>query len=209
MGFLAEKGCRDYLADFLLASPVRLKQSGLPKFLLLVAPCLVAWRYFHAETFTANNVILAFTAAVIVWYTVEANRLAQLTKKQIEIEIRPIMTITQNPPDLRIQNIGRSPALGIRIQPLERGQVKLEFPERLLCLPNDGYGLRPAVYRNGQHISGSEEAERIWRQALTCQGDDRYEILISYHDVEGDEWESRDAIDKSGVSSHKVNRAKG
>ena len=189
---------------------MKLKQSGILKFSLIIAPLFGFWWYVdRAGSFTVANAILAFTAAVIVWYTVEANRLAQLTKKQIEIEIRPIMVIMQNPPDLRVQNIGRSPALGIKIRPLERGQVKLEFPERLLCLPSQGYDLRPVVYRNGQHISGSEESERIWKQALTCQSNDQYEILISYRDVEGDTWESRDVIDNSGVSSHKVSRASG
>lgn len=188
---------------------MKLKQSGILKFALITTPLFGFWWCVDRDgSFTVANAILAFTATVIVWYTVETNRLAQLTKKQIEIEIRPIMVIMQNPPDLRVQNIGRSPALGIKIRPLERGQIRLEFPGRLLCLPNQGYDLRPAVYRDGQHISGSEEAEKIWRQALTCQGNDQYEILISYRDVEGDAWESRDVIENSGVSSHKVNRAK-
>ncbi len=187
---------------------MKLRQSGIFKFTLIITPLFGLWWYFdRGSSFTVANAILAFTAAVIVWYTVETNRLAQLTKKQIEIEIRPIMVIMQNPPDLRTQNIGRSPALGVKIRPIGRDQIKLEFPERLLCLPGQGYDLRPSVYRNGQLISGSEEAERIWRQALVCQGNDRYEIVISYCDVEGDAWESQDVIDKSGVCSHKVARA--
>lgn len=157
-----------------------------PAYAIAVALALV-WTVVCLFKFRrADTWILGITALMIGLYTVETSTLVELTAKQIDINIRPVMIITRPAPNLVLKNVGRSTALNIEIASIERKGYRLVFPERLVCVPEDDFPLVPQVLDiNGTPVrGGGDEIARIWEQCLSCDGEDRYEITVSYRDIE-------------------------
>jgi len=66
-----------------------------------------------------NIIVLALTFGAIVWYTVETFRLRKINEKQIRINILPLIAIVDIGNEIRLKNIGKSPALNVTINPIK------------------------------------------------------------------------------------------
>jgi hypothetical protein len=192
---------------------MKLKRSGIGKFALLTGVIYLIWWEVDPKSLNAENGILAFTALAVLWYTLETNRLAQLMNKQIELEIRPLIVFMQDPPHLRIANVGRGPALNIYLHSITRqheGRVlELRYQKIILCAPNAAsHDMRPRVYQESKpFVGGGTAEERAWTAALTCRSpEDAYSLVVDYEDVDGDSWRTVSDVDELGVHFRLVER---
>jgi hypothetical protein len=93
---------------------------GLLGLLVLVVVALLYVLGFHAYHVVSDLVLWA-TGLIILAYTLETWALHQQLVRQYELDVRPLLVVTG--PDatgdsLQVRNIGRSPALAIRLDPL-------------------------------------------------------------------------------------------
>lgn len=66
-----------------------------------------------------NIVVLALTLIAIVWYTVETFRLRKINEKQIRINIMPLIAVVNIGNEIKLKNIGKSPALNVTINSIK------------------------------------------------------------------------------------------
>jgi hypothetical protein len=151
--------------------------------------------------------ILSITFLAIVWYSWETRRLVRVTGKNLKVEIEPIIALEGVEGFwFNVKNIGRSPALNIKIQeiknrrcsnsndsynivfedsnPFLRPNMTIGICSKFkLCGSTGHQNLRPSPfleYRNPDFING-------------------YEVIINFNDIEMGKWESRAFIDKTGI----------
>jgi len=77
-----------------------------------------------------NIVVLALTFIAIVWYTVETFRLRKINEKQIHINIMPLVVVMNIGNEIKLKNIGKSPALNVTIDSIKNrasGDSKEKF----------------------------------------------------------------------------------
>ena len=69
-----------------------------------------------------NTIVLAVTAGIIAWYTVETHRLRRETVRQNELQLRPYVvpsfSATRDSYKLELKNIGKGTATNVRIDTL-------------------------------------------------------------------------------------------
>ena len=155
-----------------------------------------------------TNIILFFTLLAIIWYTVETRRLANFTAKQIKINIKPIITIHSIDSSLRLKNIGKSPALNIRIKNVIRlddnskTKYVFEFMEIPVCGAQEQHGSGITPHCNNKPIVASGDADKTIQYFLDynslTQGQN-YELIIDYEDIEKGKWRSISIVDNKGV----------
>lgn len=144
--------------------------------------------------------ILLVTAVAIFWYTFETRRLVKLTKRQITLDLKPIIVAVVAGTSLRLKNIGRSPALNIAVKDVIRKGVQLKVGTRTAWEAGMEYGLPITPYKDGKPITSSGEAERVKNECLSLTGrDDRYELVVDYNDIEMAKWRCTHEVDSEGV----------
>lgn len=166
------------------------------------------------RTLAWGNIILAFTAMVIIWYTSETRKLAKLTAKQIKIEIEPIIVIEDVDNAVKIKNVGKSPALNIDI---------LKIGNRKSKDSKDGYDIIFANLPVLQSYCGDTVIAKFepcgscghWNPNPSPFLDyrnpnfiDNYEIIVQYYDIEMGKWETKTVVDKNGIHFQGIHEIK-
>jgi hypothetical protein len=154
-----------------------------------------------------NIIILALTAGIILWYSAETKRLADLTAKQIQINIKPIIAII-SVCRFKLKNIGKSPALNILVKDIthvDKASNKtytFKFTEIPVCGAGEERGAAIIPYCDSSRITASGEVEQIIRFWLDCsslsQGQS-YELIVDYEDIEKGKWRSISIVDNEGA----------
>lgn len=161
-----------------------------------------------------TNLILSITLVAIIWYTLETRRLANLTAKQIKINIKPIIVIISIGSNLKLKNIGKSPALNIMVQGVIRvddtnpnDKYLFKFTEILVCGSEEERGAGITPHCNDEPIVASGDVDYCIRNYLNysslSQGQD-YKLIIDYEDVEKGKWRSISIVDNKGVHFKEV-----
>ncbi len=140
-----------------------------------------------------NNIILSLTAIIVFWYTLETKRLSDLSKKQIEINIRPILIPKWDGRILRLKNIGKSPAINILLEDIKFKRATLKFRKIPLCESEKEPGAGYELFIDGKRIETSGEVEKQIAIFLPneIQKGENYTITIHYQDVENNKWQTR------------------
>lgn len=87
-------------------------------------------QFFQTYGAMIQTIALVATLIVIIFYTIFTNQLKKATVRQTELSLRPCITIYRAGGRLFLENIGRSPALNIRIEPVEIFDFcKVSFPK--------------------------------------------------------------------------------
>lgn len=155
-----------------------------------------------------TNIILFITLLAIIWYTVETRRLANFTAKQIRINIKPIITILSINSNLRVKNIGKSPALNIRVKDVIRldnnskAEYVFKFTEIPVCGSEEQHGAGITPHCNNKPIVASGDADKTIQYFLDynslTQGQN-YELIIDYEDIEKGKYRSIGIVNNKGV----------
>ena len=160
-------------------------------------------------------IILAITAGILLWYSAETKRLADLTAKQIKISVKPIITIIGIDNSLRLKNIGKSPALNIIVNDVVRedksnnrnDKYVFKFSKMTVCGSNEERGVSITPYCNDKAITASGDADKTKQYFLDysslAQGQ-TYELIIHYEDIEKGRWSSTSIVDNKGVHFKEV-----
>jgi hypothetical protein len=158
-------------------------------------------------------IILAITAGILLWYSYETKRLADLTAKQIKINIKPIIIVNSISNYCRLKNIGKSPALNITVRDVVRTDNNsnkkyiFKFTEIPVCGSEEEQGTGITPHCNGNSITASGDVDNLVTYFLhynsLVQGQD-YELIIDYEDVEKGKWRSISIVDNKGVHFKEV-----
>lgn len=76
-------------------------------------------QFFQTWGAMITTIALVVTLVVIIIYTCETKKLRKATFKQTELSLTPWIILEYKIKSLRLKNIGHSPALNIRIEPIE------------------------------------------------------------------------------------------
>lgn len=143
-----------------------------------------------------TNIILFATFIAIVWYTIETHRLANLTDRQIRINIRPVLCVKDINSRITLKNIGNNSALNIHIDKI----AKISSRDS----NNRKYNF---IFSTETHLPSQEECF-INITPETETGDysnvninpfldpnnpnflNPYQLSIKYTDIDGGKWES-------------------
>ena len=132
----------------------------------------------------------------IVWYSIETRRLANLTQKQIKINIRPLICIINTDGQIKLKNIGKSAALNIAIDKVvnrqsrdSQGQIyDFEFSKRTVLAPRECCTLEITSHLiNGTHTNPNTSP---FLSSNNPNFIGSYELKINYTDIENDKWQS-------------------
>lgn len=157
--------------------------------------------------------ILGLTAHSTYQNAKETRTLSKLTEKQININIRPFVIVTAVNYSLRIKNIGKNPALNIRVDDLIKKDVtneegyKFSFSEVTLLDTNEEKELQITTFSRSLHqsydkIRNSRESDRIIQKVLFPQnliGNESYILTVEYDDIEGGIWRSETDVSNGGI----------
>ncbi len=179
-------------------------------FLLVAIMLTIGWRIAPASFNDPGigNFILLLTGVAIVWYTLETKELVGLTRKQIDIDIQPVLTVKFAGPILQIVNVGRSPALNILVDSIVREDVTFQFEKKALCPANAGVDLGiEKILKSGTPISASGEIQNVIYQLTCSRPGDNYRLVLNYTDLEGGRWRTICRVDREGVEFERVEKA--
>ncbi len=195
----------------------------LALFAVLVAAPPLAARYL---CYSVGDGILWATGLIILAYTAVTRRMWREMVQQNEIAIQPLLLSTIEPLSAEdqhqpqserafiLRNIGRGPALSIRVNDIDLGinartrqTVVIKFAERD-CIPGgekvplDLYG-----YEEGSCGGGIRRMDAIDELAPRFGGKN-YEVTISYKDINGQQYESRVRMGGDGVELLQYGKAR-
>jgi hypothetical protein len=139
--------------------------------------------------------ILAATAGIILWYTVETRRLRETAQQQVDLQIRPFITLRYDDATRRlvISNIGHGVARDIaaRETNLTRGEAGPHVSVRWDSIDYLAPGQeRELAGRSFLVPADGEEQEladkkRAWASNFGRHGQRVHRVEIDYHDVAG------------------------
>lgn len=143
-----------------------------------------------------QTIVLAITAGLVCWYTIETSRLRRQMVRQNEIALRPVIVpvfdMRNGERILRLENIGVGAAFNVTVEPLVQ-----------VCpLGQPGQGLRQefrfsALTQLGSKQIGEVHFQRFWngnlnqgphavfRDFLPVHGQEATTITVVFDDVEG------------------------
>ncbi len=143
-----------------------------------------------------NNIILFVTFLAIVWYSIETRRLANLTDRQIRINIRPVLCVKDIDSHLTLKNIGNNSALNIHIDKI----TKISSRDSNNRKYNFIFSTTPYLLPQEEcFINITPETETGSYSNINvgpCLNPnnpnflDPYRLSIKYTDIEGGKWES-------------------
>jgi len=161
-------------------------------------------------------IVLFFTFGAIIWYSWETRRLANLTAKQIKINIRPFIVVLRRARNLHIKNIGNSSALNISVRDIIREYIdpedrkhvyKFKFNKKTELGPGDDTSIPITVFHNDTQVQSSGEVNNAISSFLSphaLKEGESYELIINYNDVEGGKWRSVTVADNKGENFKEV-----
>ncbi len=145
-----------------------------------------------------QNTILLITVWAVLWYTGETRRLRELTAKQIEISIQPLIVVASIGEHIDVKNIGKSPALCINIHDIAQGKYIFRFEEVLVGEIGGNVGIPFEVYnQEGSLITSSEDKYKVASQFLSphnLQDGKSYNLVIDYDDIKEGKWRTTYAV---------------
>jgi hypothetical protein len=140
--------------------------------------------------------ILAATGGIVLWYTIETSRLRKAAHQQIEVQIRPFLTLRWEHDDrkLYVSNIGRGVArrivarqTDITVADDSSTRVVVRW-DAIDYLPSNG-SERPLDGRSFVVTRAEEtelsDRERAWASNFGRHGKHEHQIVIDYADVAG------------------------
>jgi hypothetical protein len=184
---------------------------GLLGLLVLVVVALLyvlGFRAYHV----VSDLTLWATGLIILAYTLETWALHQQLVRQYELDVRPLLIVTG--PDatgasLQVRNIGRSPALAIRLDPLviplgTEAHPRLTFgtlsylePHTAATIPHtEAVAQAGASAVPGQALEGPPPD--LVRQLFRAGVQETRELHLHYHDVTGRPYETVMRLGKDG-----------
>lgn len=152
-----------------------------------------------------TNFILFITFIAIVWYSIETHRLANLTKRQIRINIRPVLCVKNIDSNLILKNIGNNSALNIHIDKITKissrdsnnRKYNFIFSTRTYLLPQEecSIDITPETETGGySNVNVAPLLSPNNPNFLTP-----YTLRIKYTDIEGGRWESIIEVNSKGI----------
>jgi len=83
-----------------------------------------------------QTLVVSVTLFFLIRYTRETTKLRRIADKQLDLSLRPCLTIYLNPnPSITLKNIGHGPALDIFITPVVEDKFVYKFPRIHLLEP--------------------------------------------------------------------------
>jgi hypothetical protein len=142
-----------------------------------------------------NLGVLAVTAGVIGWYTLETRRLREVTARQATLQVRPFLSMRYSLPDrkLWLHNIGRGVAREIQVhdvrlteEPLAETHITVEWTTIDFIREGD----EREVVGTGQWVVREQKQAisrklRSWMSNFGPHGKADYEFVIDYRDLTG------------------------
>jgi hypothetical protein len=157
------------------------------------------------------NLILFITFLAIVWYSWETRRLVRLTRKQIRIAIEPIIVVEDvSGGKIKIKNIGKSPALNIKISTVtnrickdSKNSYDIDFIGHPFLQPDSDCAILGVfkMRESSGHMNPNPDPFLNSNNPYFI-GD--YGIIIFYNDIERGKWETRTLIGKEGINFKEV-----
>ena len=169
--------------------------------------------------------LTAGTGLVILWYTFETHQVRREIVRQNEIAIQPVVIAMiegrpartvptpEIPSGLILRNIGRGPALFLRVRdltvkdPIDGVRFLAKFTPISYLEPLHEEVVRISEYRAiNAHVSGDYLQLLPSLEQSTALED--YDVVIEYQDTSGDTRETVMRVGKSGVSLVRIGRQK-
>jgi hypothetical protein len=176
------------------------------------APILY-WLGWHVSDF-----ILWATGLILLAYTLETQGMRQQMVRQYEIELHPLVIITiENARDLLLKNIGRSPAVSIRVAPLSvkpgdgtLGSIQVQSISEFVADFHlmdylDSRGVRPILYTcyypapRGEKLPIRGEKFTLIPHLSPPYARRNYCMAIHYEDINGNPHETLVQMGKDGM----------
>jgi hypothetical protein len=134
----------------------------------------------------------AITCAVVVWYTVETQKLRRLSERQIELLVRPFVVARFNDGKLYVKNIGKGSAFNVTVESVELlddvprpTKYLIGFPEPVSALePGQESLLRPFAERNGMRVPPGE-LETLMSNLNTQLTQSSFTLAVEYNNLDG------------------------
>lgn len=138
---------------------------------------------------------------VLIWYTIETQRLRRAAEKQNEISGMPIValrlasgerglgeSLTLDFQSLR--NIGNGPAFNIDVTPIQKAPFEVRFDPIRLLEPRDSQPLEYTVLQDG--LASGFPKVSVWLERVLETGQLGFEmaIRVSYSDASGKRYRS-------------------
>ncbi|MCX6590209.1 MAG: hypothetical protein NTZ56_01665 [Acidobacteria bacterium] len=145
------------------------------------------WTFYlgYDDRWTAISTIATiFTAFVVLWYTIETQRLRVATENMAAHGYRPAVIIRHNPTRtdmIQVVNVGVGPALDIRLE-----SATFDADYDLVCTRISHL---PATPNAGQHFGQlrPNNFNVVGGEFLVC---DVPEICVTYSDLGGQRWQT-------------------
>ena len=154
-------------------------------------------------------IILGITAYILLWYSSETKRLADLTAKQIDINIRPIIAIRLSGNIFHIKNIGRSPAFNIFVHDIVNGPACVKSDIIDICEVDVEKEINSRLFGDGYEIVTSKEKDFNYSRYLYKSSQEQgkgYDVIIDYDDIERNTWRTKYTLTKRGMELEKITK---
>jgi len=138
---------------------------------------------------------------VLIWYTVETQRLRRAAEKQNEISGMPIVALKVASGERRLgeplalesqslRNIGNGPAFNIDVTPIQKAPFEVRFDPIRLLEPKDSQSLEYTVLQDA--LTSGFSKMSVWLESVieTGQLGSEIAISVSYSDASGKRYRS-------------------
>jgi hypothetical protein len=129
------------------------------------------------------------TCLVVIWYTVETQKLRRLSERQIELLVRPVVIARYETGNLYVRNIGQGSAFNVSIQNIEltdevpqHTEYIIGFPQPVETLqPEQERMLHPFAENNGIRVAPDGLMDNLDPQLTQTQ----FTLTVEYDNVDG------------------------
>ena len=145
------------------------------------------------DALATQTFAVVLTGAILIWYTIETQLLRKETQKQTELQIRPFVIMEFKNNEFYLKNIGRGPALNIKIKPVQvssEESIVIKFEEMISIVnAGDQIQVEPEGFRNGR------STEKFFTAHLKPQYANRnLSIFIDYHSINLEAYTTRERV---------------
>ena len=158
----------------------------------------------------ASDLIQVWLLVIGGWVACETLKLRQLTSKQIEIQIAPVLIIyfRENPDRITVRNVGQGVAFDIKFEKItiffEEIKKKADYDLRIydppILISSEERKVQGSMYLEGKEISKGITKDgdgTVW--LIPKYANASFEFIISYFDMQKNKYESKVATGKKGV----------
>ncbi len=185
--------------------------AGLAVFVFLVAP-LIAW----GRDWSLGNALIWATGVVLLLYTYETQEMRRQLVRQNEISVQPLVlaTVESRPVDgardrrglqVVLRNIGRGPALFVRVDEFAVHRVAGTETELLLTIPpvdciesgrDAACDVKFVAREAGKEVSRHQNFAANLHPNTASE---TYEVMIRYEDTDRREYWAKVQMGKAGI----------